>query len=138
MPLEPISDYTNARVAPVINPEEALASMKHVAFAASQTIPAGSLLGKVTVGGKYKAYNNANSDGSEVAVPLITEYPITTDASGNVTSLGGDQPGTMLTAPVWTQGNFRCEHIPNLDANGLADIGGKILTGTIDTGEFRF
>lgn len=137
MAAEAIVSYTNARVTPYINSEEAFASMVHVAFAPNLTLAAGTLLGKVTATGKHKAYANGNSDGSETAVPLILEYGITTDADGNV-SFATDVGGKLPTAPVFTRGDFRTEHIPNLDANGLADIGGKILTGDIDTGHFRF
>lgn len=137
MAAEAIVSYTNARVTPIINPEEAFASMVHVAFAPNLTLAAGTLLGKITVGGKHKAYANGNSDGSETALPLILEYAITTDADGNVTfatDVGGKQP----TAPCFTRGDFRTEHIPNLDAAGLVDIGGKIITGSLSTGHFKF
>ena len=71
----------------------------------------------------------------EVAKPLITQYPIVTDGDGNVTSLGSiPQP----TGPCFTQGYFRSEDVTGLDANGLTDIGGTIVTGDLTTGTFKF
>lgn len=34
-------------------------------------LAAGTLLGRITASGKYKAYNNANSDGSEVCAGVL-------------------------------------------------------------------
>jgi hypothetical protein len=98
----------------------------------SLTIAKGTVLGKVTSGGKYKAYADANSDGSEVA-RVIAQYDFTTDASGFVTITNERGASTSKLAPVYCEGYFRSEDLTGLDANGAADLG-AILVGDTTTG----
>lgn len=51
-----------------------------VAAAAGAMVP-GTLVGKITASGKYKEYNNANSDGSEVAAGIT--YAAVTDSASD-------------------------------------------------------
>ena len=130
-----VDTYVGTGLIPFNNVNDAYASMRHVAFAPSLNLAAGTLLGKITATGRYAAYNNALVTGVEVAVPLITQYRVITDASGNVTSLGIIP---MPSAPCFTEGNFRCEDIVGEDAPGFVDIGAIIITGNITTGLFHF
>jgi hypothetical protein len=57
------------------------------------TYPAGLVLGKVTSSGLLKAYNDANSDGSQVAVGILSEE-VQTDEFGN------DSEAVVLKAAV--------------------------------------
>lgn len=130
-----IETFTGAALIPYINAEEAYASIQHVAFAPSLTLAPGTLLGKLTATGKHAAYNDALATGVEVAKPLFTQYAITTDGDGNVTSLG-DIP--QPTGPCFTQGYFRAEDVVGLDAAGLVDIKGVSITGNLTTGTFKY
>lgn len=130
-----VDTYVGAGLIPFIDVEDAYSSMRHVAFAPSLDLAAGTLLGKITATGKYAAYNNALATGVETAVPLFTQYRVITDASGNVTSLG---IVPLPSAPCFTQGYFRCEDVVGEDAAGFVDIGAVIVTGTLTTGLFKF
>ena len=130
-----VDTYVGAGLIPFVDPEDAYASMRHVAFAPSLDLAAGTLLGKITATGRYAAYNNALATGVETAVPLIVQYRVITDVSGNVTSLG---VVPVPSAPCFTQGYFRCEDVVGEDAPGFVDIGATIVTGNITTGLFKF
>ena len=130
-----VDTYVGAGLIPFNNPNDAYATMRHVSFAPSLDLAAGTLLGKITATGKYAAYNNALANGVETALPLITQYRVITDVSGNVTSLG---IVPMPSAPCFTEGNFRCEDVVGEDAAGFVDIGATIITGNITTGLFHF
>ena len=130
-----VDTYVGAGLIPFVDPEDAYASMRHVAFAPSLDLAAGTLLGKITATGRYAAYNNALATGVETAVPLIVQYRVITDVSGNVTSLG---VVPMPSASCFTQGYFRCEDVVGEDAPGFVDIGATIVTGNITTGLFKF
>lgn len=137
MPTTPETTWTGDRLEPAINSSASYARIINVGgFAPNLDLPAGTILAKITVGGDYAAYDNGNADGTEVALPLITQYPVVTDASGNVTNLGGS--GTRSYAPCYTDGPFRCEDIDNLDAPALVDIKGVLIVGDLTTGVFKF
>lgn len=132
-----LDTYNNTFVQPAINPEEALASVINVNFAPSLTLAAGTLLGKITATGKYAAYDNGAATGVETAVPMITMYAVTTDANGDVTNFS-TFGGTSESAPVYTGGYFRSEDLTGLNAAGLTDIKGIIVTGDLTTGMIKF
>ena len=100
-------------------------------FTASQSLAAGTLVGKVTATGLLSAYNNANVNGTETAVGILM-YSIDVDASGNV-FLGGsavassmNQP-TGKTAPYYVSGTFDPADITGEDAAGITDLNGITL-----------
>ncbi|MFH1493747.1 MAG: head decoration protein [Pseudomonadota bacterium] len=72
-------------------------------------LPVGQVLGKITVSGKYAAYNNANTDGTEVAAGILY-------AAADATS--ADMPAIAHVR--------NCEvaeiHLTGIDANGIADL----------------
>lgn len=132
-----INTFSASRLDPYINPEEALASIVHVNFAPSLTLAKGTILGKLTATGKYAAYDNGAATGVETALPLITQYAVTTDGSGNVTNFDS-WGGTESSAPCYTRGDFRSEDLANLDAAALVDIKGTVVTGDLTTGHIKF
>jgi hypothetical protein len=138
MPTTNVIGFTSARLDPVINPDDAMASIVHVALAASQTLAAGTVLGQVTEGGRYKAYASSNEDGSQ-APKVILQYPATTDSSGVVTNASewGATNGN-LTVPAYTQGTFRTEELTGLDSNAIDKLGGHLVSGDTSTGIFAF
>lgn len=56
---------------------------------------AGTVLGKITVGGKYKPYDNDNTDGSQTAAAILV-YDVDATSS-DVTTVG-----LVRFAEVWT------------------------------------
>lgn len=58
-----------------------------ITVVSGQTLAAGTVLGKITASGKYKAYDDDNSDGSEAAVGILY---------ADVDASGGDLPGIMI------------------------------------------
>jgi hypothetical protein len=79
--------------------------------------------------GTYGAYSDAANDGRNVA-RLLLKYPATV-MNGKI--LLGDRAGDV-SAPAYVGGYFRSEEIVGLDANGLADMGGRILAGDLTNG----
>ena len=60
---------------------------EQVTVASGQNLPAGAVVGKITATGKYAAYNNAATDGTETAAGVLVAA---VDASG------GDAQGVIL------------------------------------------
>lgn len=46
-------------------------SREKITVVAGDALPAGQVLGRITVGGKYTAYSNVATDGSETAVGIL-------------------------------------------------------------------
>lgn len=137
MALTPHTTYTGERLEPFIDSDYALRNIVQIGpFAPNLDLPAGTILAVVTASSKYAAYDNGNADGTETAVKLITQYPVVTDASGNITNLGGS--GTTVSAPCFTVGMFRCEDIDNLDSAALTDLKLVLTKGTTSAGIINF
>jgi hypothetical protein len=100
------------------------------------TLVKGTILGEVTASKKYNAYVDANSDGTNVARGIL-QYSITVDDAGNIT-MSVDRSFTETTTPMWFQGIFLSTDLTGLDANGLADLQGWVVNGTITTGMIKF
>jgi hypothetical protein len=77
-----LSDFLKFELAP-----EVQWCRETVTIASGQNLAAGTVVGKVTVGGKYIAYDNGAVDGSETAAGVLL-YAV--DASG------GDKKGVIL------------------------------------------
>jgi hypothetical protein len=120
MATSPVNTYTYAQVQPARpNPK---AITESVALAPSLTLA------------KYAAYNNANSNGTEVA-RMILMYAVTTDASGNVVD---EQGNTSPTAVAYISGVFNLDDITGLDAAGVADLCARFINGGIGTASSIF
>lgn len=67
--------------------------------ASAGTLSAGTLLGKVSASGKYVAYNNAASNGSEVVAGILKDnvQDLTTDQKVVIVSRHAEVHGTELT-----------------------------------------
>ncbi|MBI2702110.1 MAG: head decoration protein [Mycobacterium sp.] len=81
-------------------------------------IPSGTLLGKVTSGGLYGPYDNAASDGREVAAGILfsSVRAIDTNTGNNLAKVGGARfiHGLVNTAKLPANSG--------IDANGKADL----------------
>lgn len=100
------------------------------AFGVSLTLVKGTLLGKKTSDGLLYAYLDSLTDGRNVAVGILM-YTIKTDSSGRIffsdsTDMSELNPPHQ-TAPYWQSGIFDTADLTGYDANGLADMQGKVL-----------
>lgn len=82
------------------------------------TLRSGLVLGKVTVGGKYKQYDNAASDGTQTAVCILM-HPCnpTVDHFGNALAAG-----QVVLAQVVISGFVDGTYLLGIDSNGRADL----------------
>lgn len=110
-------------------PNMAFPRISDVPMAPSLTIAKGTVLGKITATGKYAAYNDALSNGLEVA-RCIAQYSFTTDASSNIT-IEGEFGITHLTAPVYWNGPFWIADLTGYDAAAAVDFGARVIDGVI-------
>lgn len=77
------------------------------------TYEAGLVVGKITSSGLYKAYNSANSDGSEVPVGVVSEQVIT------------DEFGNSSEAVIIIGGILFKDMLIGYDANAKSVLGAK-------------
>ncbi|MCD9188245.1 MAG: head decoration protein [Pyrinomonadaceae bacterium] len=125
-------NFTGQKLQPYARPCEAVT--ESVPFGNSLTIAKGTILGIKTADGKFYAYADANSDGTQTA-KAIAMYDFTTDSSGKVT-IANETNVTYDTAPVYVAGTFRTNELTGLDAAGVTDLG-RLLSGTVADGVLR-
>lgn len=77
--------------------------------AAASAMVAGTVVGKITASGKYKAYSNAASDGSEVAAGVLL-YEVADSAA--------DQKAVIIARDAEVQGSV----LTGSDAAGVTDL----------------
>lgn len=82
-----------------------------------------------SAGGHWKIYNDANTDGSEVAKG-VAQYAFSVDNYGRHTVGGGEYGEYTLSAPIYISGSFRTADLTGIDAAACADLG-KITHGAI-------
>lgn len=132
MPTAASNTFGNARLDPVYKSANAL--VHHVKLQASQTIAKGTVMGELTASpGTFKVYATGNADGSETA-KCIMQYDVVTDASQKVTIGGGEAGQKYETAPVYFSGYFRTTELVGLDAAGIVDFGGHMVSGVVADG----
>lgn len=85
----------------------------------------------VTAGGHYAPYDDAASDGRNIAKAIL-KYACVVDMQGRVTGGGGEWSSTSLTAVAYTTGTFYTNQLVGLDANGANDLG-RMIVGTTAT-----
>jgi len=83
----------------------------------SGTLRSGLVLGKVTVGGAYKEYDDADADGTQTATGILYHAIRLVDPFGNALPAGQKVFGEMVVAGV-----VDSSKLLGLDANGLADL----------------
>jgi hypothetical protein len=138
MPTTATQTYSISGLKPAFDAATAFAGMINVSLKASTTYLAGTILGEViATPGVYAPYANGASDGTQNA-SVILQYPCTTDASGNITE-PGEWGQTRKSAPVYTHGTFYLQDLVltgsgALDTNGVEDLAGRIVEGSIASG----
>ncbi|MDE2097711.1 MAG: hypothetical protein KGL39_10720 [Patescibacteria group bacterium] len=90
--------------------------------------------------GVFKAYNEANTDGSQFP-RCILQYDCATDGSGNITlggaSGGGDWGETYKTAPAFFSGTFLTADLTGYDDSCARQPGWRLVSGTPTSGVVR-
>ena len=82
---------------------------KTVTIAGGVALASGTVLGKVTATGKLKAYNDANSDGTQTAVGILYNP---------LPEVDGDYKATVFTRDCEVIG----DRLAGSDANGVVDL----------------
>jgi len=77
-------------------------------------VPMGTVMGRITSGGKYIAYLTGASDGSEVAVGVLLD---------EVDTAGGD-----VACRLAVGGTFYSAKVVGMDAGAIADLNSKVVT----------
>jgi hypothetical protein len=132
MPTAAFDTYTGAALTPYERPE--LSSVHNVKLPNSVTYSKGTVLGELTAtAGSYKAYADANVDGSGVAKAIL-QYDVTVDASGNHTWGGGQLGEARPYAPAYFAGYFKTTDLTGLDTAAVADPGWRQVTGSVADG----
>src|SRR5436190_1572885 len=126
--------FSALKLKPYADPDTA--KTESVAISVSQTIAKGTVLGQITSGGRFEAYDPAEDDGAEVA-RCICQYDITTDSDGKVT-IANDPGVTYDTAPVYVGGTFRTTELVGLDDDAVEQLGGLLTSGTAADGVLKF
>jgi hypothetical protein len=130
MPTSALDTFSAQKLEPAIVADQAV-TVGVPMVAAVATVAKGTVLGMVTASKLFKAYANANVDGSEVA-KVIAMYDFTVDVSGNV-FLSHEKSVARKLAPAYCEGYFRTEDLTGLDAAGVADLG-RIVSGDLTAG----
>lgn len=94
--------------------EEVSASRENIVLPAGAALPAGQVLGKVTASGKYAAYNNAASDGTEVAAAIL--YAPADASAGDRRAVGIFRLASVVESKL-----------TGLDAPGKVDLAAKFV-----------
>lgn len=125
MPTSATNNYSAQKLEPAYKPE--LAVTNAYKFAAG-AYTAGTILGFVSASGAVGAYANGNSDGTQTA-KIICQYDCYSDGTNvSITSAGALIPGETATdAPVYELGFFNCDELTGLDADGITDMGARLL-----------
>jgi hypothetical protein len=133
MPTAAANTWGNAKLQPFY--DAVGAKEIHVALGASLTLARGTVLGELTATpGEFKAYATGNADGSETAKAILA-YDVVTDASKNITVSGWGEWGvTRKTCPAFISGYFKTTELTGLDAAGMVDFGGHMVSGTVADG----
>lgn len=124
-----IHTFTGLKLEPAINPQDARTI--NIKLGVSLTLAAGTVLGRKTADNLWYAYNDAGSDGEQVARAIL-QYAIATDSNGNhfYGSAAASEHGQgELNCPAYIKGDFYDADLTGLDANGLADLQGRIVFG---------
>ncbi|MBB6053266.1 head decoration protein [Armatimonas rosea] len=117
-----------SKLEPAFDPSEARTMAGR--FIASTTFAKGTIIGQITAAGatqgQFKPYASGNTDGSQVAVGIVT-YDFVTDANGNVIlgpagSAADLGRGNNPTAEFYYKGAFYQTELTGLDATAISSF----------------
>lgn len=123
-----IESWNPTSLEPIEFPQDA--RTEAVVMGVSLTIARGTVLAKRTSDNKHYAYNDALTNGTEVA-KCIAKFDFVTDASGNV-YLGTSATPSALnlphsTAVVYVAGVFNSSELTGWDAAAAVDFHARLL-----------
>lgn len=82
-------------------------------------LKAGTVLGRITADGLYKAYNDGNNDGSEVALGILAEDA---DPAGE---------GRNIPVAMYLSGSFVEAKLTGLDGAAKGDLNARTVEGRL-------
>lgn len=124
MPTAATNTYPINELAPAGDVERAMQSVRNVALTATQTLAAGTVMGKVTATGAWKAYASGSVDGSQKAAGILKKAS-TVDGSGNITNWS--EWGIVDTAaPIFFAGQFLISDLTGLDDNAVTVLNAEV------------
>ncbi|SRR6266511_3771402 len=147
-----IATWSGKKLEPAIYPyiADTLAVMIEPAAADTVEYARGTVMGRVTDTGTYKAYSTAAADGSEVAAGLLL-YDISVDTAGKIAQTttpgaSGEVGERGATTAIYIRGYFFGSDLLQegdegvLDAGAVDDLRGRWLNGGLtDPGSiFKF
>lgn len=89
-------------------------SRETITVASGQNLKAGTVLGVITASGKYAAYADANTDGTEVAAGILYS---------DVDASSADKAGVAVVRMAEVDGSI----LTGLDANGQVDLANLLV-----------
>lgn len=107
------TEILGARTGDFLLGDPSTISYEYVTVASGQVLDAGTVLGKITVSGKYAAYDNTAVDGTQVAVCVLLD---------NCDASGGDQAAAAVSRLAEVQTDKLVWHANNDAAAKLAGI----------------
>ena len=93
----------------IVSEGNGVISRDTITIASGQVLPAGAVLGKVTASGLYAAYNNAATDGTEVAAAILYDA---------VDATAGNKRAVAITRLA----EVDAKALTGLDADAVADL----------------
>lgn len=138
MPTTAVNTFNASKLVPFINPQNAM--VKEIKIGASKTLAAGTIMAEVTTTpGVYDAYASGGAGGLGTPIGLLVN-DVTTDSSGNITSINGMPVNVFpdINVPMYYKGVFNCadvkgDTVAHMISSGLGRLlEGDSLTGLVD------
>lgn len=121
--------FTGQKLEPYQNPQDA--RQIAIKIGASKTLAAGTVVARLAATELWDAYADGGAGGLEVARAILV-YAVATD-SGGKHFLGGaaasENGESFPSVPAYISGDFLVGDLTGLDANGLAELQGRIIYG---------
>lgn len=93
-----------------------------ISTAVAALIPKGTVMGRISASGLYVPYDDdGTDDGRRVAVGILVD-----DVDPTVSA---DASDLRLNGSMYVRGTFYTDKLAGMDANGLADLGGREVAG---------
>lgn len=132
MPTSATLSWTGKKLEPYQSPQDVREIS--VRLGASLNLAMGTVLARKDSDGLYYAYDDTQVDGRGVARGILP-YAAQTDVSSNITlsdsvSTGGEHGEKHKSVPMYVAGTFLFDDLTGLDAIGLDDLKGKVISGS--------
>lgn len=98
----------------------------------AQGYPAGQVLARNTTDGLYDKYSNAGASGTDAAIAILFDAKDTADFST------ADASGSSLAVGIFGGCTVFYDKLTGIDANGVTDLGGKVITDATGVKTLKF